>query len=287
MNLAERKVLNLLHSKKVTTDEGADLIDAIRAQIDAPTKGSRLTSKFKGDSRLQSQLDDDMAEAAAHDGHLLVEGERGTGKMMISRTIHYNSNRADKQILALDATSELVEEELFGVESGKKGERPKRGLLDVCRGGTVVLDMMPHLPPATQKKLYAFLETGQFKRVNGTKTCSSDVRVVGLSNPGFSEHMEEGRFDKDLFDKLAQNTILAPALRDRLEDLPALVQHFVSVQSQSDARIAPGVPEEVLAKLTNHDWPGNVMELSQVVMDAVANCNDDVLAAEDVKVGED
>ena len=126
MNQAERKVLNLLHSRKVTADEAADLIDAIRAQIETPTRGRALASSIVGHGDLHRKLHEDIAEAAALDGPVMVEGERGTGKMMISRTIHYNSRRSDRPFLSLDCTGDTVDEEIFGVEPKKKGETAKR-----------------------------------------------------------------------------------------------------------------------------------------------------------------
>lgn len=285
MNLAERKVLNLLHGRKVTADEAADLIDAIRAQIDAPTRGRALASSIVGHGELNRKLHVDIANAAALDGPVMVEGEKGTGKMMISRTIHYNSRRSDKQFLLLDCTSESVEEELFGVEPKKRGDSIKRGLLDVARGGTIALDMMPELSPDVQRKLYSYIETGQFKRVGGSSACTSDVRIIGVCHRHLSEHVESGRFDADLHRVLTETTIICPALRDRLEDMPALVNHFVSAKARADGRPAPGVSEDLLEKLRAYDWPNNVWELHQTIANAVAEFKGKVLGAEDVELG--
>jgi len=289
MNLAERKVLNLLQSRKVTADEAADLIDAIRAQIDAPTRGRALASSiersFVGHGELNQKLHVDIANAAALDGPLMVEGERGTGKMFISRTIHYNSRRSDRQFLLLDCTSESVEEELFGVEPKKRGDSTKRGLLDVARGGTIALDMMPELSPDAQRKLYSYIETGQFKRMGGSKACTSDVRIIGVCHQHLSKYVESGRFDADLHRVLTETTIVAPALRDRLEDMPALVNHFVSAKARADGRPAPGGSEDLLEKLRGYDWPNNYWELHQAIAKAVAGFKGEVLTADDVEFG--
>lgn len=284
MNVAERKVLNLLEQRKVTAAEAADLMDAIRDQIEVPSKGRRLASSIAGNGPLNQKLHEEIEKAAALDCPVLVEGEEGTGKMLIARTIHFNSRRADRQILLLDCTSESVEAELFGIEPKRKNEAAKRGLLDAARGGTVVLDMVGELTPELQEKLYAYLQTGQFKRVGGGKTCSADVRIIAASHTALVDRVEAGRFSADLHEALSAFSIHAPALRDRLEDIPAMVSHFVSAQAQSESRIPPGVSDELIAKLEAYDWPENARELHQVVKRAMEGFEGDVLRAEDVQI---
>ena len=285
MNLAERKVLNLLHGRKVTADEAADLIDAIRAQIDAPTKGRSLASSIVGRGEIHRQLHVDIAYAAALDGPVVVEGETGTGKMLISRTIHYNSRRADRHFLSLNCTSETVEEELFGVEPKKKGESIKRGLLDIARGGTIVLDMLVDLPQSTQQKLYTLLQTGQFTRVGGSKSYTSDTRIIGVCHGRLSDQVDIGQFNTDLFQALTVTKICAPALRDCHESIPDMVTHYVAAQSHTDSRVPPGVSDDLIKKLNAYTWPENHRELHQAIKEALVGFKGDVLKAEDVEVG--
>jgi DNA-binding NtrC family response regulator len=284
MNLAEKKVLALLEKRKVTADEAADLIDSIRAQIEVPTKGRRLATSIVGDSSTNQKLHSEIAVAAALDGPMMVVGEKGTGKMLISRTVHFNSRRADRQFLLLDCTSETVSEELFGVEPKKKGASVRRGMLDVARGGSIALDMLSEMDGTTQEQLYAFLQTGQFRRVGGSKTYASDVRVIGVCHGTLAEHAESGAYNADLYQALTEVTIYAPALRDRLEDLPAMVSHFVSAQALSESKVPPGVSEELLDTLRGYDWPENASELSQVIRKAVSGFKGEVLGVADVKI---
>jgi len=284
VNLAERKVLNLLHGRKVTADEAADLIDAIRQQIESPTSRP-LANPIAGRGEKHAQLHVEIAKAAGLDGPVMVEGETGTGKMLISRKIHYNSRRSGRQILILDCTGDTVEEELFGVEAKKKGESEKRGLLDIGRGGTILLDMVVDMPPDTQQKLYAFLQTGQFKRVGGSKSYTSDARIIGACHGQLSDRVESGQFNTDLYDALTETKIFAPPLRECLEGMPDIVAHFVAAQARVDGRVPPGVSDDLLEKLNAYEWPKNHRELHQAIKAAVAGFKGDVLRPEDVELG--
>lgn len=283
MNVAERKVLDLLEGGKVTAQEAADLIDSIRSQVDAPLRGRRLASSIVGRGPLHADLHEAIAKSAAADGPVVVEGETGTGKIMISRTIHYNSRRADRPFLLLDCSGDNVEAELFGVEPKKRGDEVKRGLLDVARGGTVALDNIADLSPDTQRKLYTFLQTGQFQRVNGSKTLTSDVRVIGVCHGSLRDRVGKG-FSEDLFAALGPETIVAPALRDRREDIPDMVAHFVSAQAHAESRVPPRVSDELIEKLVAYDWPENARELHSVIREAVSSCKSDVLGVDDVAI---
>jgi sigma-54 specific flagellar transcriptional regulator A len=286
VNIAEKKVLNLLHSRKVTADEAADLIDAIRAQIKVPKGRLLLSSSITGRGPLHEQLHEDTADAAALDGPVTIEGESGTGKMLVAKTIHYNSRRSEPPFLSLDCTGDRVEEELFGVESKKKGEVDKRGLLDMARGGTIVLDMVVDLSPEMQQKLYAYLQSGQFKRVRGSKTFTSDARIIGACHGNLMDRVESGQFSTELCEAMTETAIATYALRDSPESIPDLVAHFVSVQSKAESRIPPGVSDDLIAKLSAHDWKQNHSDLAQAIRAAVAGFKGDVLRVEDVDLGD-
>jgi DNA-binding NtrC family response regulator len=283
VNLAEKKVLTLLHGRKVTADEAADLIDAIRAQTEAPGR-LLLSSSITGRGEKHTKLHDDIADTAAKDGPVMVEGETGTGKMMVARTIHYNSRRSERPFLSLGCTGDRVEEELFGVEPKKKGETAKRGLLDLARGGTIVLDMVVELVPATQQKLYAYLQTSQFKRVGGSNTLTSDVRIIGVCHGLLSDRVKDGQFNTDLCDALTETTITTYALRESPESIPDLITHFIAAQARADARVPPGATDALVEKLRVHDWKENHRELHQVIRRAVAGFEGDVLDVGDVKL---
>jgi len=283
MNLPEKKVLTLLHSRKVTADEAADLIDVIRAQTEAPGR-LLLSSSITGRGDKHTKLHNDIADAAAKDGPVMVEGEPGTGKMMVARTLHYNSRRSERPFLSLDCTGDRVEEELWGVEPKKKGKTAKRGLLDLARGGTIFLDRVVELAPATQQKLYAYLQTSQFKRVGGSSTLTSDVRIIGACHGLLSDRAEDGQFNTDLCDALTETTISTYTLRESPESIPDLVTHYISAQSQADARVPPGATDALIEKLRMHDWKENHRQLHQVIRQAVDGFNGDVLDVGDVEL---
>jgi chemotaxis protein methyltransferase CheR len=205
---------------------------------------------------------------------VLIQGETGVGKELIARAVHQSSRQADKPFVKLNCAalpSNLVESELFGHEKGAftGADRLRKGRFELADGGTLLLDEISELPMETQAKLLRVLQEGQFERVGGSQTLSVDVRVITITNRNLKDEIVEGRFRSDLFYRLNVYPITVPPLRDRLEDIPLLVQYFAAQISSRMGKKIDQVPPYMMAQLQDHDWPGNVRELRNVLEQAV------------------
>ncbi len=201
---------------------------------------------------------------------VLVLGESGTGKDVIARLIHSRGPRANGPFLEVDCASlptNLLESELFGHERGAftDAHARKRGLLEVAAGGVVFLDELGELTPAIQAKLLRALESRSFRRVGGTETLRMDATVIAATNRDLEKEVAEGNFREDLFFRLNVVPIKLPPLRERREDIPKLVAHFVEKFNRAFGREITGVSGEAMALLQAWRWPGNVRELRNVV----------------------
>ena len=211
-----------------------------------------------------------IAKVAPTPSTVLIGGESGTGKELVARAVHRNSPRAGKAFAAINCaalTESLLESELFGHEKGAftGAVVQKKGRLEEAEGGTVFLDEIGELAPALQAKLLRVLQERQFERVGGTRPIRTDIRLVAATNRDLKEEVAKGNFRGDLYYRLNVVSIALPPLRDRREDLPALVQTFVAKHGHKAPRRILGCSEEALACLKNHDWPGNVRELENAI----------------------
>jgi DNA-binding NtrC family response regulator len=205
---------------------------------------------------------------------VLVLGESGTGKELVARAIHRRSPRRDRPFVAVNcsALSEtLLESELFGYAKGAftGAVADRRGLFEAAEGGSIFLDEIGDVPPATQVRLLRVLQEGEIRRVGEQDARRVDVRVIAATNVDLERATAEGTFRQDLFFRLNVVCIQLPRLRDRPEDLPALVQHFIRKYAQRVGKQLEGIATEALEALTNHSWPGNVRELENAVERAV------------------
>jgi DNA-binding NtrC family response regulator len=201
---------------------------------------------------------------------VLLQGENGTGKDLIARAIHYSSGRADGPFLDLSCTAmpdTLVESELFGYEKGAftDAKGTKRGLLEVADGGTLFLDEIGDLPLVSQAKLLKVLETRQFKRVGGTVDHRVNIRIVAASNRDLESAVRDGRFREDLYYRLKVVPIVLPPLRERREDIPLLLRHYMERYNAEFRKSFRAVSDEAMRLLCTYPWPGNVRELRNVV----------------------
>jgi DNA-binding NtrC family response regulator len=209
-----------------------------------------------------------VADSAA--STVLIQGESGTGKDVVAKAIHYASHRADKPFMNITCTAlteSLLESELFGHERGAftDAKTLKKGLLEVANGGTVFLDEIGDMGAQLQSKMLRFLEEKSFKRVGGSVDIRVDVRVIAATNRDLEKLARSGAFREDLFYRLNVVPIDLPPLRDRKEDIPDLVDHFLEQFNREFKKKTKGVTEEAMACLTRHDWPGNVRELRNVI----------------------
>ena len=213
---------------------------------------------------------------------VLLSGETGVGKELVARMIHRESDRASSPFVAVNCAAlppSLVESELFGHERGAftGADRVRRGRFELATGGTLFLDEITELPLELQPKLLRALQEGQIERVGADRTLDVDVRFIAATNRDLREEVDAGRFRQDLFYRLDVYPITIPPLRDRLEDIPALVECFARRVSAREGIRVDEIPHEVLRHLAQHRWPGNVRELQNIVERAVLRCTDGVL----------
>ena len=209
-----------------------------------------------------------IADSAA--STVLIQGESGTGKDVVAKAIHYASSRADKPFMNITCTAlteSLLESEMFGHERGAftDAKSLKKGLLEVANGGTVFLDEIGDMGAGLQSKVLRFLEEKTFKRVGGSVDIRVDVRVIAATNRDLEKMARSGAFREDLYYRLNVVPIDLPPLRERKEDIPDLVEHFLETFNRELKKNTLRVTDEAMACLTRHDWPGNVRELRNVI----------------------
>jgi transcriptional regulator with PAS, ATPase and Fis domain len=202
------------------------------------------------------------------DVSLLLNGETGTGKDLMARAIHYSSKRRDKRFVSVNCAAlpeTLLESELFGVKRGAftGADRDKVGLFEEADGGTFFLDEIGEMPVSIQAKLLRFLETKELTRLGDTKPRHVDVRVISATNRDLSCEMERGTFRRDLFYRLTPVAFTLPPLRDRREDIPLLIDHFLAELKAEGRQVRFSV--EAIRVLSAYDWPGNIRELENEV----------------------
>jgi two-component system response regulator AtoC len=219
------------------------------------------------------------------DANILVLGESGTGKELVARAIHYTSLRADKPFIPIDCTTippELMESELFGYEKGAFtcADERKLGLIEMAQGGTTFFDEIGDLDFALQKKLLRFLQEKEIRRIAGKEKINVDVRVLSATNRDIEVSLESGEFRSDLYYRLNVITIRIPPLRERLDDIPLLANHYLEHFREKNKKDIREIDREAMNGLMSYDWPGNVRELENVMERAVILCQYDAINVE-------
>lgn len=209
--------------------------------------------------------------------NILIVGESGTGKELVARAIHYDSNRGEKPFVTIDCAaipSEIMESELFGHEKGSftGAHERKTGLLELAHSGTVFLDEIGELEINLQKKLLRFLQEREILRVGGSSRISLNVRVIAATNRNLEEEVKWKRFREDLFYRLNVVTVKIPSLRERIDDIPLLANHFLEQLNKIEGKLITGFEDNVIDAFFRYDWPGNVRELENVVERAYVLC---------------
>jgi two-component system nitrogen regulation response regulator GlnG len=215
-----------------------------------------------------------IGRVAAQDVPVLVTGESGTGKELVARAIYHHGSRAKAPFLALNCAAipePLLESELFGHEKGAftGADRRRIGKFEQCSGGTLFLDEIGDMPLALQSKVLRLLENQAFERVGGNETIRTDVRLIAATHRDLKTWSEEGKFRPDLYYRLGVVTIHLPPLRERGDDLPMLVRHFLRRISRELGREVQQIAPEALERLRDYSWPGNVRELQSVLKQAL------------------
>jgi len=238
-----------------------------------------------GKSKVMQEVFDLIELVSETDATVLIQGESGTGKELVARAIHYHSSRKDGPFVAVNCaalTESLLESELFGHEKGAftGAIRAKPGRFELADGGTLFLDEIGEISPAVQVKLLRFLDQRSFERVGGTKPISVDVRIIAATNKDLRQEVREGRFREDLFYRLNVVPIQLPPLRERVEDIPLLVEHFLEKLNRRLGRNVRRVSPEAMQCLMDYDWPGNVRELENALEQALVRCRGEEITPE-------
>ena len=239
-----------------------------------------------GDSAALSRVRELISQVAATNTTVLIRGETGTGKELVARAVHEQSARRERALVKLNCAAlprELVESELFGHEKGAftGAHQQRRGRFELADGGSLLLDEVGELPAEAQAKLLRVLQEREFERVGGTRALRVDVRVIAATNRDLRAEVAAGRFRADLYFRLNVFPITLPPLRERLDDIPQLVQHVVASIARRLGRQVDGVSQGFIDRACAYDWPGNVRELENVVERALILSGGGLLEAVD------
>lgn len=240
-----------------------------------------------GKSEAMQRIYEMMEKIAQTDSTVLIYGESGTGKELVAKALHYHSPRKGKLFVAINCgglPEGLLESELFGhVKGAFTGAiSDKMGLFQVADGGTIFLDEVSATSPTIQVKLLRVLQEKEIKRVGDTKDIQVNVRVLTATNKRLDEEVKKGGFREDLYYRLSVIPLELPRLRERKEDIPLLVRHFLEKYSGSEKENLKVITPEVMDAFLNYDWPGNVRELENVIERAVTLCEGDNILPKDL-----
>jgi DNA-binding NtrC family response regulator len=218
--------------------------------------------------------------------NVLITGESGTGKELVAKAIHYSGNRKEGPFIAVNCAAipeTLLESELFGYKKGAftDAKTDKKGLFFEATSGTLFLDEVTEMPPVLQAKLLRVIEERAVRPLGDTHSYAVDVRIISASNRDIKERIHQGRFREDLYYRLKVIDIELPPLRERKEDIPLLVQHFMT-RSEKERTKASAINEETMKILINYSWPGNVRELENVIQRAMALSLHEFILPEDL-----
>jgi DNA-binding NtrC family response regulator len=218
---------------------------------------------------------------------VLIEGETGTGKELVARALHYSSRRKNGPFIPVHCAaipSELLESELFGHEKGSfTGAIQRRiGMFEAATGGTLLLDEIGEMPHGTQSKLLRAIQEREIRRVGGHETISINVRLVCATNRNLEQEVKRGTFREDLFYRINVVPIVVPSLRERREDIPQLIMHFVTRFAKDLNRSEPQFTPQAMDVLVNYPWPGNVRELQHAVERLLVTCDSDRISVDNL-----
>ncbi|HEX8895000.1 MAG TPA: sigma 54-interacting transcriptional regulator, partial [Terriglobales bacterium] len=246
-------------------------------------QADRAFEQIIGNSPALESVLEQVERVAPADSTVLIQGETGTGKELIAHAIHNASQRCGRALIKLNCAAiplDLLESELFGHEKGAftGAITQKIGRFEMADGGTLFLDEVGDIPPALQPKLLRVLQEQEFERLGSGRTHKVDVRLVAATNRNLAEMVARNEFRSDLYYRLNVFPISLPPLRERRQDIPVLVEHFVEILGRRTRRYIRHIPEETMAAFSSYSWPGNVRELQNLVERAVILSEDGVLS---------
>ncbi|HSQ78607.1 MAG TPA: sigma-54 dependent transcriptional regulator [Nitrospirota bacterium] len=259
----------------------------LREENESLKRSIERRSELVGESGKIKALRREIALAGPTNGWVLIHGESGTGKEIVARAIHRASKRACGPFVEVNCAAipqELIESELFGHEKGSftGATGMKRGKFELAHGGTIFLDEIADMSMATQAKVLRVLEGQEFQRVGGVKTLKSDVRVIAASNKNLAEEIKRGAFREDLYYRLNVIPLEVPPLREREDDIPRLVRHFLQEFSTEYGQKTKTIDDDALALFVRYRWPGNVRELRNIIERLIIMVPGPALKAQDV-----
>ena len=242
----------------------------------------RRFEQIVGNSAALEAVLEQVERVAPTDSTVLIQGETGTGKELIAHAIHNLSSRCGRSFVRLNCAAiplDLLESELFGHEKGAftGAIAQKIGRFELADHGTLFLDEVGDIPPALQPKLLRVLQEQEFERLGSTRTHQVNVRLVAATNRDLTEMVNQGEFRSDLYYRLNVFPLLLPPLRERREDIPALVTHFAEILGRRMNREIETIPSDTMSALSSYQWPGNIRELQNVIERAVILSNNGVL----------
>ena len=279
LNLAQ---LNMIVKRALQGRELSLQHTMLKNQLDSVQAKGEMIGKSPQMQRLY-QLIQKVAPSKAS---VLITGETGVGKELVARSIHKSSPRKDKEMIIVNCSAlseSLLESELFGHEKGAftGADYLKKGRFELAHGSTIFLDEIGEINAATQVKLLRVLQEKKFERVGGQETIEVDVRVVAATNRNLEEEVKAGRFREDLYYRLNVVHIEVPALRERKDDIPLLIDSFIKEFSKENGREIK-IDSKAKSALFKYDWPGNIRQLRHCIEGASVMCNDDEIRLEDL-----
>jgi len=275
--------LKLVIEKAIATKDLEQEVKFLRSEI---TRRYSFKSII-GKSREMQEVYAKIEQIADTRTSVLITGESGTGKELVARALHFNSSRKEKPFITINCAAlpeSLIESELFGHERGAftDAQVRKMGQFELADNGTLFMDEVADLSHTTQAKLLRVLQEKEFTRVGGTRMIRVDVRVITATNKNLHEALKQGNFREDLYYRINVVPIHLPPLRDRKEDLPLLINHFLTKKAEEEGHPPKEISPEAVGLMMNYDWPGNVRELQNIIEQVVTLCSNSVIHSEDL-----
>jgi len=269
-------ILNAYEKKRLTVEKSKS-----NFQLNQSISSTLSSKRIIGESAPIKNLVKQIEKASQQDTTILILGASGTGKELVATHIHYLSKRKYENLVTVNAGSipqELIESELFGFMKGSftGAVGPKKGLFEVANNGTIFLDEISELPTSSQVKLLRVLQEGEIDKIGRTERVKVDVRVIAASNTDLEKAITEKKFREDLFYRLNVFPIYIPALRERVDDIPALTKYFIEKYSAQMSIDIPAIDKGAIDALQVYEWPGNVRQLQNVIQRLLISCEGEV-----------
>jgi len=300
----ENRTVNIIKNASILRDENGKIIGAVETltdmsdivrqqeEIHSLRRSLHLEEGFHGmlgNTPVMQDLFETIDNVAPTDSPVIIQGESGTGKELVARAIHDASNRREKPFIKVNCASlneNLLESELFGhIQGAYTGaNRTRIGRFEAAHGGTIFLDEIGDVPLATQVKLLRVLEEQEIERVGDHRPIKVDVRIVSATHKSLDRLIAKGAFREDLYFRINVFPIKVPTLRERAEDIPAIVQHFIRQHNQKTGKKILGMTPEAMETFLAYTWPGNVRELRNAVEYAFVLCNSGGITANHLPV---